>query len=494
MAFPSHSNTWLLRDLLKRDWDFKGYVVGDLGGVEDLYRLHKVACDSVEAAKMALNAGVDLDLIQANGCYWSLPDLIKAKTVNQKTLDEALRRILTLKFEMGLFENPYVDITKTASRINTPADKALALKAAEEAVVLLKNEDNILPLDEKEIKNLAVIGPNAADIHLGGYSAEPFHGVSVLDGIKKFAEGKFKVSYSEGCKISVQKGSFWEDGNVELNSFENDEKLIAEAVKVARQADAVLLVMGENERACREAWAENHRGDRDNLDLLGRQDDLVKAILATGKPVVTLLLNGRPLSVNYIAEKVPAIFEGWFLGEETGNAVANVLFGKVSPSGKLPFTIPRSVGQLPCYYNKKPGRYRSYLAESSPLYPFGFGLSYSTFNYQDLKISPTTIKPDGETTVSVLVSNIGKMEADEIVQLYIRDEVSSVSRPVKELKGFKRVSLKPGETAEVSFQVTPDMLEFYDREMKRVVEPGEFTIMVGTNSESNLKSKLMVNL
>lgn len=489
---PSHANPWLLRDILKRDWNFQGVVIGDLGGVEDLFRIHKVASDSIEAAQMALNAGVDMDLIQANGCYWSLGDLVHDKKVSQQTMDEALSRILTLKFEMGLFENPYVDLSQTVKVINTPKHKALALKAAEEAIVLLKNQNQLLPLNELKIKNMAVIGPNAADIHLGGYSAEPFHGISVLEGIKNYAEGKFAVSYAEGCKITVQKGSFWDDGNAKLNTYENDEKLIKEAVTVARQSDVVLLVIGGNERTSREAWADNHRGDRDNLDLLGRQDDLTKAILATGRPVIVLLLNGRPLSVNFIAANVPAIFEGRFLGEETGNAVANVLFGKVSPSGKLGYTIPRSVGQLPCYYNKKPSRFRNYIGESSPLFPFGFGLTYTNFEYQNLKISPETIRPDGEASVSVLVSNIGKMVADEIVQLYIRDEVSSITRPVKELKGFKKINLKPGEKAEVIFKITPEMLEFYNYEMKRVVEPGEFTIMVGTSSESYLKSKLYV--
>lgn len=492
-GFPSHGNPWLLRDILKKEWNFQGYVVGDLGGVEELYMVHKVAADSVEAAGMALNAGVDMDLIKYKGCFWALPGLIEKKQMDLQALDDALRRILTLKFELGLFENPYVDVAQTPKIINTPEHKVLALKAAEEAIILLRNQENLLPLDEKRIKNLAVIGPNAADIHLGGYSAEPFHGISVLDGMKNYAEGKFKVSYAEGCKITVQKGSFWEDGNAELNSYEDDEKLIKEAVRAARQADVVLLVLGGNERTSREAWAENHRGDRDNLDLMGRQDDLAKAILATGKPVVALLLNGRPLSVNYLAENVPAILEGWFLGEETGNAVANVLFGKVSPSGKLPFTIPRSVGQLPCYYNKKPSRFRSYIGESSPLFPFGFGLSYTSFEYKDLKISPEIISPEGTALVSVSVQNTGSVEADEIVQLYIRDEVSSVTRPVKELKGFKKVNLKPGETAEVSFTITPDMLEFYDHEMKRVVEPGAFTIMVGASSEEFLSSKLVVN-
>lgn len=492
-GFPSHANPWLLRDILKKEWNFQGYVVGDLGGVEELYMVHKVAADSVEAAEISLKAGVDMDLIKYNGCFWALPGLIEMKRLDQRVLDDALRRILTLKFELGLFENPYVDVAQTPKIINIPEHKALALKAAEEAIILLKNQGNLLPLDEKRIKNLAVIGPNAAGIHLGGYSAEPFHGISVWDGMKNYADGKFKVSYAEGCKITTEKGSFWEDGNAEPNSFENDEKLIQGAVQVARQSDVVLLVLGGNERISREAWAENHRGDRDNLDLFGRQDELAKAILATGKPVVALLLNGRPLSVNYLAENMPALLEGWFLGEETGNALANILFGKVSPSGKLPFTIPCSVGQLPCYYNKKPSRFRSYIGESSPLFPFGFGLSYTSFEYKDLKISPEIITPKGDALVSVSVQNAGSVEADEIVQLYIRDEVSSVTRPVKELKGFKKVNLKPGETAEVSFTITPDMLEFYDHKMKRVVEPGEFTIMAGTSSEDFLSSKLVVN-
>jgi beta-glucosidase len=491
-GFPSHANPWLLRDILKNDWAFPGYVVGDLGGVEELYMVHQVAADSVEAARMALEAGVDLDLVKYNGCYRALPGLIKSGQVDQQILDEALRRVLTLKFELGLFEDPYTDVSQTPKIINTPEHKALAFKAAEEAVILLKNQHDLLPLDEAKIKNLAVIGPNAAEIHLGGYSAEPFHGVSVLEGIQKFAEGKFRVSYAEGCKITVQKGSFWEDGNAELNSYENDEKLIKEAVQVAKQSDVVFLVLGGNERTSREAWAENHRGDRDDLDLFGRQDDLAKAVLAAGKPVVALLLNGRPLSVRYLAENVSALLEGWFLGEETGNAIARILFGKVSPSGKLPFTIPRSVGQLPCYYNKKPSRFRSYIGESTPLFPFGFGLSYTSFEYRDIRLSPETISAGDTASVRISVKNTGKVEADEIVQLYIRDEVSSVTRPVKELKGFKKISLKPGEETEVTFSITPDLLEFYNREMERVVEAGDFILMAGTSSESYLKTKLTV--
>lgn len=491
-GFPSHANPWLLRDILKREWTFIGYVVGDLGGVEELYMVQKVAADSVEAAQLALEAGVDMDLVKYNGCYQALSGLIKNGKVDQKLFDDALRRILTLKFELGLFENPYTDVAQTPSIINAPEHKALALKVAEEAMVLLKNQGETLPLDESKIRKIAVIGPNAADIHLGGYSAEPFHGISVLEGIKAYSNGRFAVNYAEGCKITTEKGSFWEDGNAEPNSIENDEKLIKEAVQVARQSDVVLLVLGGNERTSREAWAENHRGDRDNLDLFGRQDDLARAVMATGKPVVALLLNGRPLSVRYLAENVPALLEGWFLGEETGNAVANVLFGKVSPSGKLPFTIPRSVGQLPCYYNRKPGRLRSYIGESGPLFPFGFGLSYTNFDYNDIKIAPQEIKPNESATVQVQVKNSGNVEADEIVQLYIRDEVSSVTRPVKELKGFRRIRLKPGQETEVAFTIIPELLQFYDRNMKRTVEPGEFTIMVGKSSEENLGVKLQV--
>ena len=264
---------------------------------------------------------------------------------------------------------------------------------------------------------------------------------------------------------------------------DEDRKRIAEAVTVARECDAVLLVLGGNETSCREGWSDDHRGDRDDLGLIGLQNELTEAILATGKPVIVLLINGRPLSISYLKENAHAIIEAWYAGQETGRAVYDVLFGKINPGGKLPVTFPSSVGQLPAYYNRKPSMSRQYLfGEDTPLFPFGFGLSYTTFSYHNLKVSPDIISADQNSRVSVDVSNTGNREGDEVVQLYIRDKKSSVTRPVKELKGFQRISLQPGETKTLTFTISKEELQFYNLQMERVVEPGEFEIMVGTNS------------
>ena len=298
--------------------------------------------------------------------------------------------------------------------------------------------------------------------------------------------------YSLGCKITETEPD-WNADKVVLGDQALNAKRIQEAVRVALKADIAILVLGENEQTSREAWAVEHPGDRDSLDLLGNQDDLVKAIVATGKPVVVFLLHGRPNSINTIAENVPAILDGWYLGQETGTAVADVLFGDSNPGGKLPITVPRSTGQLPDYYYQKPSAKREYLGSTTkPLYPFGWGLSYSTFRYANLRLSPETIGPQGKTTVSVDVTNTGKIRGDEVVQLYIRDEVSSVTRPVKELRGFQRITLSPGETKTVELSLGQGELSFLDREMHRVVEPGVFRIMVGGNSEELIETKLSV--
>jgi beta-glucosidase len=318
----------------------------------------------------------------------------------------------------------------------------------------------------------------------------------VLEGIQKFAENKFKVLYAEGCKLTLNKEVHWVTvaENPILNSPEDDAKLIQEAVKVAMRSDAVVVAIGENELICREAWAENHLGDRDNLDLVGSQNKLVQALLQTGKPLVVLLINGRPISINELAEKAPAIIDCWYLGVETGTAVASVLFGNVNPSGKLTVTFPRSVGQLPCFYNHKPSRFRNYvLADSTPLYPFGFGLSYTTFRYDNLKLSSSNIKVGESVEVSVDITNTGNVAGEEITQLYIHDLVSLPVRPVLELKDFSRVSLQPDETKKVIFRLTPQKMESIAMDVKtREVQPGEFEIMVGQSSVHGLKTILTV--
>jgi len=488
---PSHANKWLLEKVLRQEWGFKGYVVSDYYGIPQLESLHHVAADKKEAAKLALETGVDIELPDPD-CFPILVQLVKEGKVAEATIDRAVARNLRAKFLLGLFENPYVDPQRAVSVTNSEAHRELAAEAARRSIVLLKNENNLLPLDRNRLKSIAVIGPNADRVHLGGYSDNPGRGISVLQGITDKVGSKATVTHAVGCKITKEGGDWWADTS-HLSDPAEDTKLIAQAVEVAKAADLAVLVLGGNEDTNKEGWADNHLGDRDSLDLVGRQNDLVKAVLDTGKPTVVLLINSGPLSINYIAEKVPAILEGFYLGQETGVAVADALFGDYNPAGKLPVTFPRSVGQLPSYYNRKPTARRGYLFTSKePLFPFGFGLSYTTFAYSNLSVSPARIGTAGQTRVSVTVTNTGKRAGDEIVQLYIHDLVSSVTRPVMELKDFKRISLAQGESKTVEFVITPDKLSFLDLNMNRIVEPGWFDIMVGTSSVKYQTAKLEV--
>jgi beta-glucosidase len=497
-GLPSHANRWLLEKVLREEWGFKGFIVSDYFGVNELITRHHVAANETEAAKRAIEAGVDMELphIQCNN---TLLQQIKDGRVSVATLERAVTRILRAKFLLGIFDHPYVDPDEAERVSESPDHRALALKAAREAIILLKNETNLVPLDRTRIRSIAVIGPNAGRVELGEYSGGPTHKVSILDGIKLKVGDLIKVNYAEGCKITEgdpktgQPSWFYDD--VRLSSPAENAKKIAEAVNAARASDVAVVVVGDNVETTREGWAENHLGDRDSLDLLGQQNDLVKAIVETGKPTILFLIGGRPLSINYAVEKVPVIFEGWYLGQETGTAVADVLFGDVNPSGKLSITIPRNVGQLPDYYYQKPSAKRGYLfSNKEPLFVFGHGLSYTTYKYSNLHITPDKTGPAGQTTVTVDVTNTGRMAGDEIVQLYIRDEVSSVTRPIKELKDFRRIRLEPGQTKTVQFVITPDKLSFLNEDMRRVVEPGLFDIMVGPSSSSDklLTAKLEV--
>ena len=488
---PSHANKWLLQTLLRDEWGFKGHVVSDYYAIPQMQDLHRLTSDKPTTAKLAIEAGVDTELPDPDA-FPTLLQLVKAGQVSEATLNEAVARNLRAKFLLGLFENPYVDVERAARVTNSSEHRALAAEAARRSITLLKNENNLLPLNLSGLKSIAVIGPNAAQVHLGGYSDDPKRGVSVLQGIKDKVGDRVKVVYAEGCKITKEGGDWFAD-TAHLSDPADDQKLIGEAVSVARTADVALLVLGGNEDTNKEGWADNHLGDRDSLELVGRQNDLVKAVLETGKPVVVLLINSGPLSINYIAENVPAILEGFYLGQETGVGVADVLFGDYNPAGKLTISFPRSVGQLPLFYNRKPTARRGYLfANKEPLFPFGFGLSYTTFAYSNLKINPAKIGPADNATVSVTITNTGKRAGDEIVQLYIRDLVSSVTRPIMELKDFRRISLAPGESKTVEFVLTPDKLSFLDLNLKSVVEPGWFDVMVGTSSVKHETVKLEV--
>ncbi len=490
-GIPSHSNRHLLTDILRQEWGFDGLLVSDYFAISDLRTLHHVAATDDEAAKMALDAGVDIELPGAD-TFRDLAEQVRLGRIAQATVDRSVARVLQEKFLAGLFDDPYVDPDYAQKITNSPEHQQLAVKAAHEAIILLKNQNNLLPLDKTKYKRIAVIGPNAAEVHLGGYSNNPGRGVSILQGIRDKVGSSSEVLYALGCKIT-ESDPDWNADKVVLGDPALNARRIQEAVKVARKADVAILVIGGNEQTSREAWAVEHPGDRDSLDLLGNQDDLVKAILATGKPVVVFLIHGRPNSINYVAENVPAILDGWYLGQEGGTAAADVIFGDYNPGGKLPITVPRSVGQLPDYYYQKPTAKREYLGSTTaPLFPFGWGLSYSTFKYQNLKVSPDSIGPEGSTKVSVDVTNTGKMPGDEVVQLYIRDEVSSVTRPVKELRGFRRVTLAPGETMTVELPLGFSELSFFNRDMHRVVEPGDFKIMVGGNSNDLIETKLNV--
>jgi beta-glucosidase len=482
---PSHASTWLLRDVLQGEWGFTGFVVSDYYAIWELgYRPdthgHFVAADRRESAALAVRAGVNIELPEPD-CYLNLVELVREGILKESQLDELVEPMLLWKFKMGIFDDPYVD-PEEAEKISAREDnRRLALKAARETITLLKNEGNLLPFNIDEISSIAVIGPNADRSLLGGYSGVPRHDISVLEGIKNFVGDRAEVLYSEGCKITI--GGSWNQDEVVPGDPEEDRRMIAEAVKVAGKADIIVLAVGGNEQTSREAWMLNHMGDRTSIDMVGRQDELVKAMVETGKPVVVFLFNGRPLSVNYVSQSVPAVFECWYLGQETGIAVAEVLFGSHNPGGKLPITIPRSAGHIPAYYNHKPSARRGYLFdEVSPLYPFGYGLSYTSFSISPPRLEKNTIGRDESTTVSVDVINTGDREGAEVVQMYIRDLVSSVTRPVKELKGFEKIWLKPGEKKTVSLEISPESLAFYGIDMEYAVEPGDFEIMTGNSS------------
>jgi len=459
-GIPCSCNKWLLSDVLREEWGFKGFVVSDYNSVLHIYTKHKVAETKAEAAKKAIETGLDMELPETD-CYEELLDLVKKGKLSEKVIDEAVRRIFRVKFWLGLFENPYVDPEYAEKICDCEEHRKLALKAAREAIVLLKN-DGVLPLS-KDLRSIAVIGPNADKIRLGGYSGYGVKVVTPLEGIKNKVSKDTKVHFAEGCKVT---GSSRE-------GFE-------EAVKIAKRSDVAVLFVGNSEET------EGEGRDRCNLDLPGVQENLIKNICDTGTPVVVVLINGSAITMTKWLNDVQAVVEAWYLGEEGGNAIADVLFGDYNPGGKLPITFPKTVGQLPLYYNYKPtGRIYDYvdLRGKQPLFPFGHGLSYTEFEYSNLKIHPEKISPKGKVNISVDVKNIGKYKGDEVVQLYIHDAVATIANPVKELKGFKRITLEPGEKETVNFTLTSEDLASYDVNMNLVVEPGVFEVMVGSSSE-----------
>ena len=612
-GIPCAANHWLLTDVLRKEWGFKGIVVSDLGAIKYLQTTHFVTDSPKESIRTAIAAGVDMQFYDFTNEFWqqSIIELVNEKKLTMEQIDRAAGGVLRLKFLLGLFENPYTDKNLIKERFHSKENQDIALEAGHKSIVLLKNENNLLPL-KKDIQTIAVIGPNADASRLGGYAVKNKVGTTVLEGIQQVVGAKTNVLYEEGVPLIVKgqiipskflftpdesqnglKGEYFNNRHVEgtpvltridsqlefdwpwtpgtgvtdddfsirwtgyiksEKSFDGwlglssddgirmwiDDQLVIDnwtkgatsivttpknieagkkykvriemweggwgarahlrwnlekvnfqpAIDIAKKADVAIVVLGESN----ELVEENR--DVATLDLHGMQQELIEAIQKTGTPVVCVLLNGRPLSINWINENIPAIVEGWFPGEAGGKAVADVLFGNYNPGGRLPITFPKSVGQLPIYYNQKPSAIHRYVSESeNPLYTFGYGLSYTTFEYSNLALNTQEIKADGSLKVSVDVKNTGNYDGDEVVQLYINDVYSSVTTPSKTLKGFKRIFIKKGETQRVEFTLTPDELAIWNRDMKKVVEPGDFEVMVGGNSKELLKARFnVVNL
>lgn len=499
-GIPCHASKRLLKDILRREWGFEGLVVSDYFAINMLYKYHRLNPDKVLAAQKAIESGVDIELPSID-CYGQpLKAAVEQGLLSEEVIDGIVARILEHKFKLGLFDNPYVDPSKTKAVFETPEQRQLARKVAQESIVLLKNENNILPLS-KEIRSIAVIGPNAHSKRnmMGDYAypchietllnmsetfdtAKPDHVdladkdlyvpmVTILEGIKEKVSENTEVLYAKGCDV-----------------LGDDTSGFAQAVEIARKADIAIVVVGDRAGLVHGCTSGEAR-DRSDLNLTGKQEELIKAVHATGTPVVVVLVNARPLSITWVHENVPAIVEAWLPGEEGGRAVADVLFGDYNPGGKLPISFPRSVGQVPVYYSHKPSGGRSHWlgdyveGSTKPLYPFGYGLSYTTFEYSNLRITPLDVHVSGQVRIQVDVTNTGKVAGDEVVQLYVHVPAQNVTRPVKELKGFKRVTLKPGETKTVVFELPVALLGFYDENMDFVVEPGKVEIFIGSSSE-----------
>lgn len=490
-GIPSHANRWLLTDVLRKEWGFQGLTVSDYMAVAELGSRHHLVGSVKEGGLRAFKAGVDIETPDPAG-YATLGELVKEGKITQREIDAVVRRILRLKFEAGLFENPYADVAQADALTATPEALALARKAAQRSAVLLKNDKGLLPLAPRKVGKMLLVGTHAKDTPIGGYSDKPRHVVSVYEALQEEAKANgFSLAYSEGVRLT--EGHVWGQDEIVWTKPEVNARLIAEAVAAAKNADTIVMVLGDNEQTAREAWADNHLGDRTSLDLVGQQNDLARAIFALNKPTVVLLLNGRPLSVNYLAERADALLECWYMGQETGHGVADLLFGRANPGGKLPVTIARNAGQLPLFYNRKPSSRRGYIDDvTAPLYPFGYGLSYTRFEISAPRLEQDRIGTSGSTRVQVDVQNTGSVRGDEVVQMYIRDDVSSVTRPLLELKAFRRVTLEPGEKRTVTFDIKPSDLWFYNADMKRVVEPGSFTIFAGPNSVDLKKATLTV--
>jgi len=477
---PATANRWVMTDVLRGEWKFDGFVVSDYTAVMELIP-HGVAKDEADAARLALNAGVDMEMVSR---FYNThgAQLVKDRKLTAATIDESVRRVLRIKYRLGLFDNPYTDETLEAKTLLTPEHRKAAREIAAKSFVLLKNNNQTLPIG-KNVKELAIVGGLAdskEDMNGSWFGdGKPEDAVTLLEGVRNKLGTNTKIRYAKGCDAVCE----------ETSGFK-------EAVEAAKDSDFTILVVGESASMSGEA------ASRADINLPGKQLDLVKAIHATGKPYAVVLMNGRPLTINWAAENSPAILETWFAGTEAGNAIADVLFGDVNPSGKLPVTFPRSVGQIPIYYNmmntgrpfKAEEKYTSKYLDipNTPLYPFGHGLSYTTFALDNLRLSAKQIAPAGSLTVSVDVRNTGSRDGTEVVQLYIRDLVGSLTRPVRELKGFERIALKVGEKRTVTFTLKPEHLGFYNSNKRFVVEPGDFKVWVAQSSVGGLEADFTV--
>ncbi|MDD2436039.1 MAG: glycoside hydrolase family 3 C-terminal domain-containing protein [Massilibacteroides sp.] len=543
---PCHANHHILKEILRDQYGWNGHVISDN---QDLWRVKSLfhyAPDNASTAFKAMNAGVhqELDISTENLDYFhrmygtqSIEEAIKGGLISEDLLNETVAMNLRVKFALGLFDtelpskkeylemkgcppvyytNPFgryrdIDTTKFASiknihdgkinweAINDKSHDKLALEVAEKAIILLKNENNILPLNINELKKIAVIGPNADAVRVGGYGVGKLkYFVTILEGIKKYAGNKAEVKYAEGTGIDTDAPADY-DGQFSLELTRSAEdarpktdipetQRITEAVEIAKQSDVVILAIGGSEATCRE------NEDTDYLGLRGRQLELVQKVYATGKPCVVVFLGGRPLAINWVAEHIPGVIQGWYLGQETGTAIANVLFGKINPGGKLPITVPRNVGQVPLFYNKLDGGRprRIYRSSPEPLFPFGYGLSYTTFQLENMKLEDDQISPDGNTTLSVNITNTGEVAGEEIVQLYIKAWGTERIRPNKELRGFQRVYLEPGQKKTVTFEIGKEQLEYWNEQW--LVEPGKYTLYIATDSSDEKLSLNHTNL
>jgi beta-glucosidase len=480
-GIPITGSRYWLTDRLRNDFGFKGYVVSDSGAVEYIYNKHHVATDKKDAVRQAAEAGLNVrtDFTPPGDYILPLRELVKEGKLPMKILDDRVRDVLRVKFMVGLFDHPYVEDASLAERVvNSPAHQQATIRASRESIVLLKNAGNILPLS-KQISSIAVIGPNANNDEFTNarYGPSGVKGITVLQGIKDKLGPNVKVTYAKGCEI---RNEHWPQTEVLPEPLTSGEKeRIDEAVQAAKSSDIALVVVGDSDKTVGES------ASRTSLDLPGRQLELVQAVYATGKPVIVILINGRPLSINWIDKNVPGIIEAWFPGATGGAAISDVLFGDYNPGGKLTVTFPRTVGQIPYNFPTKPNAQweGEKTRVNGALYYFGHGLSYTTFAYDALKITPLQVPDRTNITVSCTVKNTGAREGDEVVQLYTRDIVSSVTTYEKNLRGFERVHLKPGETRTVTFMLQPKDLALWNRDMKFVVEPGKFRVMIGSSSE-----------